>query len=97
MIDYIKTELILPEFNIKSNPLLEKLRDINIDTGEIVGNHCIAQYKNMKFKMYDSGRVFIDGSLHKLKNDGFHNADDFYLEDMQILLDLPPLNRTIQK
>src|SRR5690554_2878116 len=31
------------------------------------------QYRNMKFRLYQSGRMTIEGSLHKYWNNGEHN------------------------
>ena len=37
----------------------------------------IAEYKGMKFKLWYTGFLEISGSLHKFKNEGLYNYDDF--------------------
>lgn len=39
------------------------------------------EYENFYFRKY-SDRIEVEGSLHKLKNKGIHNADDFYTEEV---------------
>lgn len=51
-----------------------------------------ARYKKMKFSVYDSGSVYLSGSLHYLFNDGNHNYNDFTTKDAyQVVLMLEEL------
>ena len=78
MIDYVKIELFQEVNSFEENPLLEKVREFNDATGEVIGNHFTAILNGIRFRFYDSGRIFIDGSLHKFKNKGIHNYDDYF-------------------
>ncbi len=80
MLDFIK-------FKIKDKELVNKIwghSDLNYKsehnfvnkcTGEI-REVCNKEYYNMVFKRFDD-QLEISGSLHKLFNDGLHNANDF--------------------
>lgn len=39
-------------------------------------------YNGLTFDIYNSGRVFISGSLHKYWNNGHHNHNDFSYTDV---------------
>lgn len=65
---------------------------INTSTGEIKtrtkeGKYStpvqVAYYQDFRFRVYDSGRTIIDGSLHKFWNKGEHNFNDFCIRDIK--------------
>lgn len=62
---------------IKTNPLLWFELVVRSETGEPVYPYEEAKYKNLVFMLYDTGFLKISGSLHKFKNDGLHNYDNF--------------------
>jgi hypothetical protein len=73
--DYIKCEVIgLDKNHFLKNPNL-------IFTPKIRGRDEVHFYylidQNIKLKIYESGIIFIEGSLHKYANNGVHNYDDF--------------------
>lgn len=74
-IDYIKCEVIgLDKTHFLNNTHLEftpKLKSAD----EIHFYYLIDQ--NIKIKIYESNRIFLDGSLHKYANNGIHNHDQF--------------------
>lgn len=45
------------------------------------------RYKGMFFIVYQSGRVIIEGSLHKYWNNGSHNFNDFAYEDLLLTIE----------
>ena len=84
MIDFIKFEIKDETLRntVWENSDLEYLSEtdyLNKNTGELRTvqrkNH-----RNLIFTKYDN-RLEISGSLHKYKNNGLHNADDFTLSD----------------
>ncbi len=96
MIDYIKIQL--KDYlvnNLLENPLLYFSQDINTNTGEIrtinqkgkkYTPYQIAYYNALTFKIYDTGSVFVYGSLHKYFNNGLHNYNDFDINAIQYVL-----------
>jgi hypothetical protein len=88
LIDYVKIRNnYVNKRHLLHNSGLEFTYDnVNTETGEIklinskgqkVTPHQKAEYKGLKFKVYDTGTVLIQGSLHKYYNDGKHNYNDF--------------------
>ena len=87
MIDYNK--ILLTDYPIKKlldNPHLYFSQDINTNTGEIRTTNKkgkeqtpfqIAYYNDLTFKIFDTGSIYIYGSLHKYYNKGLHNYNDF--------------------
>jgi hypothetical protein len=78
MIDYIKLVVFSQAFarDLRNNHLLEN--SWSNFTKEKTGNSIsFANYKGLRFKIYPSGRVEIDGSLHKYYNSGEHNFNDY--------------------
>lgn len=74
------------------NPLLSFFYELNAD-GEVrtvnkEGRRIIpkrtAYYFNVRFTLFDTGRVLVDGSIHKYWNDGEHNYNDFDLRSIRI-------------
>jgi hypothetical protein len=74
-IDYIKCEVIgLDKDHFLNNPKLVFTPKIK-DRDEVHFQYLIDQ--NIKLKVYESNKIFIDGSLHKYANNGIHNHNDF--------------------
>jgi len=74
-IDYIKCEVIgLSKDYFLNNPNLIFTPKIK-DHDELHFYYLIDEV--MKLKVYESNKIFIDGSLHKYANNGIHNHDDF--------------------
>src|SRR5665647_804712 len=83
MIDGTKLKIIDSNFALQllSSPNFEFILEVKEKTGEI--NQCkTAKYKNVTIRVYDSGLVLITSSLHKYKNNGEHNFDNFYLYEV---------------
>lgn len=93
MIDYIKINLTQGYDEILlSNELLDFYSSVNVGTAEVRtvndrGREIVpyqqAYYKGLRFKVYETGRVLIDGSLHKYFNNGDHNHNDFDIVDLK--------------
>lgn len=88
MIDFIKYELIgITPKSLGDNSLLEFETKVNTSTGEL-GVYSHAYFKGLEFKIYSSteanpsGRITIEGSLHKYWNDGGHNFNDFNIHNV---------------
>lgn len=79
MFDYVKMATMQAGLadELLLNQLLNFTSPVNTSTGEITNPIQSADYKNMKFFIYPSGRVEIKGSIHKYWNDGKHNYNDF--------------------
>jgi hypothetical protein len=74
-IDYVKCEVIgLNKDFFLNNPNLIFTPKIK-DRDELHFHYLIDE--NMKLKIYESNKIFIDGSLHKYANKGIHNHDNF--------------------
>lgn len=96
MIDYIKIQLKdYPVNKLLENSLLYFSQDVNTDTGEIrttnkkgkeITPHQTAYYYDLTFKVYDTGSIFIYGSLHKYFNKGLHNFNDFDINAIREVL-----------
>lgn len=113
-IDFIKAELTkVNKRYLLENPLLNFTRPFNEDTSELITNENvsgktkqiprIAKYKNLTFKVYESGLILIHGSIHKYFNQGFHNFNDFThenyltaLKQLEIDFGIKPENIRIQ-
>ena len=83
MVDFVK--LVIPPRcvnSLLSNSYLEFKQEYNEATCELTPKHT-AEYKNMVFIIYDnSDYAELRGSLHKYYNEGFHNANDFGLNEL---------------
>tara|TARA_R110002167_G_scaffold312948_4_gene518638 strand:- start:3939 stop:4760 length:822 start_codon:yes stop_codon:yes gene_type:complete len=71
---------------LDAHPDLEFIGSYFCDTGELL-NVRKARYRNLDFIIYDSGLLIVKGSLHKYKNQGIHNYDDFTYHDLLTVLD----------
>lgn len=89
MIDYIKVKLTTPNISeLKNNKYLNFIGEFDEATGEVIGKGT-AKYKGITFSIYQSGSVFISGSLHKYWNNGKHNYNDFKICDiLEVLQDI---------
>jgi len=77
MVDFTKNVLRPSDIRGALNsPFLDFKREVSETTGELK-NFKIAKYKACKIKVFDSGYAEFTGSIHKYKNGGIHNADDF--------------------
>jgi hypothetical protein len=61
--------------------------EIDQRTGVLRDDIEVGGYKNMEITIYPSGRVEIEGSIHKLFNDGHHNWNQFTLVDVGSIID----------
>lgn len=81
MVDFVK--VIIKKQDVPSDILFNRelnfTRPINSDTGEINKkiNFREAYFKNLRFRLYDSGHLLLSGSFHKFHNDGIHNYNSF--------------------
>lgn len=88
LVDFIK--ILIKELNPQSleanNQYLDFFEKLNLTTGEILTKNRTGQkvtpyknafYKNLEFKIYDTGTITMEGSLHKYWNNGEHNYNDF--------------------
>jgi hypothetical protein len=95
LIDYIKYELEKPNIiKFEHNPFLEFETKVSTRTGEL-GTYSHAYYKSLEFKIFEptvanpTGRITVEGSLHKYWNNGGHNFNDFNNLDIdEVLNDL---------
>jgi hypothetical protein len=79
MVDFVKIAIRDGHF-IKNSKLLDFKVLVSSKTGELE-NKLTAKHKGLKFYLYDSGRLIIQGSLHKYKNNGY-NYNDFTLNEL---------------
>jgi hypothetical protein len=89
-VDFIKCEIInFNPLDLLNNFLLDFVRSINEETGETKIGCRYAIHQNIKVTLYDHGKAYLSGSLHKYFNEGAHNYNDFthanYLETLQRL------------
>ncbi len=89
MIDFVKIELIgIDAISLLQNDLLDFEGEFSIKTGETFFPYK-ALYRNMKFIVYESGKVYLQGSLHKYFNQGCHNFNYFtYSNLLWVIKDL---------
>lgn len=64
---------------------IESIRECSLLEFEPKGSCLSAKYKGVSFKM-QANSCRINGSLHKFKNNGEHNADDFTLSDLECVI-----------
>lgn len=76
-IDFIKAEIIglCKDHFLKNNELTftPVLEQGTTDTIKYSYN----EYENIIMKVYESGRIYLSGSLHKFYNNGLHNYNEF--------------------
>jgi len=79
MIDF--TKILIPSIHSDSllrHDLLSFARNVNEDTGEIrESEERTAEFQNMKFKIYPSGRIILQGSWHKYSMVGIIQTSTF--------------------
>jgi hypothetical protein len=86
VIDFIKILVIgINSEVLKQNPLLNFEFKVNSKTGEITSCYQ-AEFKGVIFKIYESGSVYVSGSLHKYWNNGKHNYNDFDINALNEVL-----------
>ena len=77
MIDFIKVRINVPDpEEFMKHTGFDRTSDLNHETGEIF-YPIIVKFNNITVKAYPSGLVYITGSIHKFKNGGKFNYDDF--------------------
>jgi len=73
-LDFIKGELLNVSYeDISNNSRLEQYFESK--DGEVMKEYF--RFQNMKFRVFESGRITIEGSLHKYYNHGIHNHNGF--------------------
>lgn len=78
MIDHIKVKVINQDPEVfLNNPKLDFKEMVSANTVDNSKN-LLAEYKGMKFIIYVSGTIMVQGSLNKFLNDGTHNQHDLY-------------------
>ena len=87
LIDYLKILIFgICPIQLEQNPYLDFYDKINLKTGQIrtVNRHGKrttpykeAFYNGLEFRIYDTGTITVQGSLHKYWNNGKHNFNDF--------------------
>jgi hypothetical protein len=94
MIDYVKLEINSESFadRINNNKLLNYESEVSENTGEI--KRRTAQYAGFKFLVYPNHKVIMEGSLHKYRNGGEHNFDDFTFVNLCETIEI--LSKTFQ-
>lgn len=75
----------LLDFYCSVNPYTAEIRTKN-KRGEKITPYQTAWHKDIRFRIFDTGRVVVDGSLHKYWNNGEHNFNDFNVENVKIVL-----------
>ncbi len=87
MIDFVKIRIEDPDWeSLKNHPLLDFKRTLSVTTGDITGN-LVANYQGLRFTKFVSNVMIIEGSLHKYKNFGMHNHDDFNRQQINDVID----------
>ena len=83
MIDGIKLLIKNPGFagQLIQNPIFDFVLKVSDSTAEIKDGK-EAKYKGLTIRVYNSGVVIISGSLHKFKNNGLYNYDNFYMSEV---------------
>lgn len=87
MVDFVKILVTgVCSIELEQNPYLDFYDKINLQTGQIrtvnrngkkTTPYKNAFYKGLEFRIYDTGTITIQGSLHKYWNAGAHNYNDF--------------------
>lgn len=89
MIDYIKC--YLKQENIKSLlecDLLDFVSDLSHKSG-LIYDKLKAKYNGLEFIIINNQKAIVKGSLHKYKNRGLHNFDDFTFSQLkEVLFDI---------
>lgn len=88
MYDFVKMTVggMVPE-DLFENNLLDFERVFSENTGEIKSSYKQAFYKGLTFRIYDSNRIVLSGSLHKYFNDNTGNYNDFDLEGISEVIE----------
>lgn len=82
MIDFVELEVRnTPGSILLQNTIFDFHFSVSEKTGLIANKHT-AVFKGLRLTIYDSGRVIIKGSIHKFRNEGYHNADEYTYRDL---------------
>jgi hypothetical protein len=90
MIDFIKLDITYlgSEHLERCGLVFAKPGKVNQDTGEFIPDKrvkalLVAEYKNLKFEVFKSGKIILSGSLHRYWNAGIHNYNNFNFVALQ--------------
>jgi len=78
----MSTSLTAFKRDLSSNPLLEFTTEVNDQTGELKNSIYKAKYRSFIIELYPSGRVEIQGSIHK-QFAGGSNHSDFTINNLK--------------
>jgi hypothetical protein len=78
----MSTSLTAFKRDLSSNPLLEFTTEVNDQTGELKNSIYKAKYRSFTIELYPSGRVEIQGSIHK-QFAGGSNHSDFTIDNLK--------------
>jgi hypothetical protein len=93
-IDYMKAEVIgIDRAQLTDNCLLEFIPSLGKGS-EI--RYYYAYFRGLRIEMYESGRITIEGSLHKYANHGKHNHNDFRKSDFENVIRSLKMNLKIE-
>lgn len=96
MVDFIELEVLEPFASmLRTNEKLDFQMKVSRRTGTKADRE-EAEFHGLTIIIYDSGRTVIKGSLHKYRNEGWHNADQFTFNDLQIVIKQLELELGIQ-
>lgn len=89
MIDYIKCYLKQENINnLLESDLLDFVSDLSHKSG-LIYDKLKANYNGLEFIIINNQKAIVRGSLHKYKNKGLHNFDDFTFSQLkEVLLDI---------
>lgn len=73
----IDKECLLENRNLTFTPILKN--------GDLLHSYYHMD-RNLKIKIYESGRITLEGSLHKYANSGLHNYNDFTFDELDRVL-----------
>lgn len=90
MNDFIKLDItyVSREHLESCGLVFAKPGKVNQDTGEFLPDKrvkalLVAEYKNLKFEIFKSGKIVLSGSFHRYSNDGIHNYNNFTFAALQ--------------
>ena len=82
MIDGIKIYYLITDPNqLLQNPYLAEYWTTTVNNADAVVKYVLAEYFGLKFQL-KHGKVRLQGSVHKYRNNGRHNYDDFRAVDV---------------
>lgn len=82
----MSTSLTAFKIDLTSNPLLEFTTEVNDQTGELKNRIYKAKYRSFVIELYPSGRVELQGSIHK-QFAGGSNHSDFTIDNLKTAIE----------